>query len=446
MGEVEDDMSAAGELTEVQRRAPYAKNPVVGARGQRARQRILDAALEVFADVGYHRCGISRITQVAGCSRASFYQYFSSKEDVFRHLAGQVSRQLAASAEALDPITPGPDGWESLRAWIARNHAICERYEPVFRVFQSAVARDAAVARGTEQIRSRDVAISQAKLVGTTLPNRHVGDVMALVLAVMSWAPWMLQVLQAGLPPASLPRDRIARALADVAHRTLFGLEEGVNVRPEPSRRLPRVRGRAALLEQLEANCAPKEVEPARTLELLVDTARDVLVRLGYHETRIDDITGGAGLAHGVFYRYFDGKDHVVRHVALQALQQLFETLDEIPETAGRATAPGVALRRWLDRYRTTQDERVALIRVWIEATVDDPKLGTETAAALDLGWQRIVGFLAPRGFGDVEADALLMIALLNAVGGVHSVPAGVEAAALLVERGLLGIQPTRRR
>ena len=45
---------------------------------------------------GYHGCSIDRITKLARCSRVSFYQYFASKEDVFRQLAGQVARQVSA--------------------------------------------------------------------------------------------------------------------------------------------------------------------------------------------------------------------------------------------------------------------------------------------------------------------------------------------------------------
>src|SRR5690349_21464485 len=110
-----------GDPSSIVRRAPFSDNPQVGARGQRAQQRILEAALEVFGELGYHQTGIARITDVAGCTRASFYQYFSSKEDVFRHLAGQVARQLIASAEALEPITPDEAGWKALRAWVDRH-------------------------------------------------------------------------------------------------------------------------------------------------------------------------------------------------------------------------------------------------------------------------------------------------------------------------------------
>ena len=76
----------------VERRAPFADNPVVGERGARTQRRILEAALDVFADGGYHACSVERITDLAGCSRAAFYQYFAGKDEVFQHLARRLAR------------------------------------------------------------------------------------------------------------------------------------------------------------------------------------------------------------------------------------------------------------------------------------------------------------------------------------------------------------------
>src|ERR1700733_14741163 len=88
----------------VVRRAPFSDNPRVGARGQRTRQRILDAALELFGEEGFHQCSIARIGERANCSRVSFYQYFSGKEDVFSSLSGQVARAISVSTEAIEPL------------------------------------------------------------------------------------------------------------------------------------------------------------------------------------------------------------------------------------------------------------------------------------------------------------------------------------------------------
>lgn len=89
-----------GDPGAVLRRAPFSDNPTVGVRGQRAQQRILEAALQVFGELGYHQTGINRITEVAGCSRASFYQYFSDKEDVLLALAQRDMEEMDAQVLA----------------------------------------------------------------------------------------------------------------------------------------------------------------------------------------------------------------------------------------------------------------------------------------------------------------------------------------------------------
>ncbi len=426
------------------RRAPFSDNPNVGLRGQRAQQRILHAALQVFGEVGYHPAGIVRITEVAGCSRASFYQYFSSKEDVFRHLAGQVARQLTASAETIGATTADRAGWQELRAWIERHGEIYARYEPVFQAFQAAVESDDAVASGSDRILRRHVAGLRGKLAGATLPPGQVDGVIELLLQCLTRAPRVSDVLRTAVPSATLRQSRVRDALTDVVHRTLFGLDSAVNVRPSPKRRLPRVRLGAAVLDGLQADVqAARDLTGAgaRTLSALLEAAHDVLIARGYHGTRVDDVTTAAGVSHGAFYRYFENKDHLVRLLAIRAMQRLSSAFDEIPDVAGDpGPASSAALRRWLRRYASTNATEAAIIRVWVDATADDPMLSLESAAALDWGRARMVRFLEPRGFGDVDTEALLLVVLIDAIGAHRRSPAAIEPAALIIERGLLGI------
>src|SRR5437763_1864754 len=123
----------------VSRRAPFSDNPDVGPRGQRTQQRILTAALDVLHREGYHRCSIDRITRAAGCSRASFYQYFSSREEVLRHLTVVVAHELATAIDSLDRITADQAGWEAVRALVGRYGEIYRQYGAVFLAFESAV-------------------------------------------------------------------------------------------------------------------------------------------------------------------------------------------------------------------------------------------------------------------------------------------------------------------
>jgi hypothetical protein len=47
--------------------------------------------------------------------------------------------------------------------------------------------------------------------------------------------------------------------------------------------------------------------------------------------------------------------------------------------------------------------------------------------------------FLRPREFGDANVDAVVMVALLGVFGARQRSPGEVEAAAHIIERGLLG-------
>jgi AcrR family transcriptional regulator len=52
-------------------------------RGERTRRRLLDAAEQAFAELGYHDASIVKITEAAGVGQGTFYLYFASKKAVF---------------------------------------------------------------------------------------------------------------------------------------------------------------------------------------------------------------------------------------------------------------------------------------------------------------------------------------------------------------------------
>lgn len=49
-------------------------------------QRILDAAIEAFAEVGYYQCQVSKIARLAGVADGTIYLYFKNKEDILVRL------------------------------------------------------------------------------------------------------------------------------------------------------------------------------------------------------------------------------------------------------------------------------------------------------------------------------------------------------------------------
>jgi len=423
----------------VVRRAPFSDNPRVGARGQRTQQRIVDAALRVFGEDGYHQCGVARITELAGCSRASFYQYFSGKEDVFRHLAGQVARQMGASTEALGLLTPDEDGWRSIRAWVARYADIYERYEPVFLVFQTAAESDAAVAGGAASTGERHVAAFRSRLTDATLPPRQLDPVIALLLECQPRSFDVAGMLRAAAPSA-YPRERIEDAVADVVHRALFGLQP-VNVH-EPARRRPPVLSFSPhMLDALQGDGRTHELTAAgrRTLQALMDAGRELFVARGYHDTRINDVVAAAGLSHGAFYRYFESKEAFAQVLAVQAIRTVSTALVDIPAGTPDGVTGTAALRRWLRRYNATQAGEAAIIRLWADAAAADATFRADSTAAFDWGRRRVAHVLRPRGFGDVDSEAVMAVALLSTFGSRERPAPMIDAAAHIFERGFLG-------
>ncbi|HEX2383401.1 MAG TPA: TetR/AcrR family transcriptional regulator [Acidimicrobiales bacterium] len=424
----------------VLRRAPFSDNPRVGARGQRTQQRILDAALRVFGEAGYHQCSIDSITKLAGCSRVSFYQYFESKEDVFRHLALQVARQLNASTDLLDPLTPDLAGWETLRAWVGRYAEIYERYEPVFNAFPAAAESDATLIGDSVRTARRYLSGFRTRVAKTDLAPRELDDVIDLLRACLSRTLDDVSLLHTAAPNA-FAHPVILDAYADVAHRTLFGLNPAVNAHRSRVRRPPKLPFgpvmRAAFDEDVDGAQETARGGPARVA--LLEAGREVFVTRGYHGTRVDDVVDAAGVSHGAFYRYFKNRDELAHLLAAQAMRTVSSAFLEIPDAAIDGAAGRAALRRWLRTYNQAQVNEAAMIRVWVDAALQDDSLLADSASVLDWGRRRMAHFLQPREFGDPETDAVVLLALVDAFGVRAASSRGVDAAASIIERGFLG-------
>jgi len=66
------------------------------SKAVRTRERLVEAAKEVFQESGFLEARISDIAARAGQSHGSFYYYFDSKEEIFREVAAAVDERLFA--------------------------------------------------------------------------------------------------------------------------------------------------------------------------------------------------------------------------------------------------------------------------------------------------------------------------------------------------------------
>jgi AcrR family transcriptional regulator len=67
---------------------------------ENTRARLLDAAFEVFAEVGLDAASVEAICERAGFTRGAFYSNFESKDELFLELVAGVSEQKLAAVTA----------------------------------------------------------------------------------------------------------------------------------------------------------------------------------------------------------------------------------------------------------------------------------------------------------------------------------------------------------
>lgn len=113
MGEpesVEPDGAATSSSSETPGTDAVKEVSQLGTRARRTRTALIEAAREVFEAVGLKEARVADITGRAGVAYGSFYNYFASKEEVFREVVREVTGEMftqtvARGLDGGDPIS-----------------------------------------------------------------------------------------------------------------------------------------------------------------------------------------------------------------------------------------------------------------------------------------------------------------------------------------------------
>lgn len=81
---------------------------LAGGRSELAAERILDAVRTLVIDKGAGTVGMAEIAEAAGCSRATLYRYFDSRQSLYVAFAGREATQLIERVWR-DQQLEGPD-------------------------------------------------------------------------------------------------------------------------------------------------------------------------------------------------------------------------------------------------------------------------------------------------------------------------------------------------
>jgi TetR/AcrR family transcriptional regulator, fatty acid metabolism regulator protein len=104
----------------------------------------------------------------------------------------------------------------------------------------------------------------------------------------------------------------------------------------------------------------------------ILEAAVRVFARKGYHTSRVGDIAEEAGVAHGLLYHYFEGKDAVLEAVFRETWGELLEAIEAVeasdepaPEQLRQVAA--IILRSW--------KRRPDVVRVLVREIARSPEL-----------------------------------------------------------------------
>lgn len=108
-------------------------------RGEATRRRILDAAEEVFGEMGYYEASVAEITRRAGVAQGTFYIYFHSKRETFVELVEDIGERLrtatsAAIQDAPDRIEAERRGFKTFLQFVREHRRIYQIVEEAGRV------------------------------------------------------------------------------------------------------------------------------------------------------------------------------------------------------------------------------------------------------------------------------------------------------------------------
>jgi AcrR family transcriptional regulator len=108
---------------------------------------------------------------------------------------------------------------------------------------------------------------------------------------------------------------------------------------------------------------------------LLLNAAVRVFARKGYHECRVGDIAGEAGVAHGLLYHYFSSKEQLLETIFRETWQLMLETIHGVqapgePARESLRKVAAIVLRTW----RNDPD----LVRVLVREVTRSPHLQEE--------------------------------------------------------------------
>ncbi len=191
-------------------------------RGRRTLAKLRDAAVAEFSAYGYHGARVARVAKRAGTSHGTFYVYFQDKNDLLLALQSEIIAEADELLERMPALEPGPDGWDSLRAWLDEVCTVLLDQAPIRWAVLDALIEDADPRISSRGLRAQrhwtTLLADRIRATGTT----EVDPYLAAVCLINVMDNAARSVFRSHLV---VSRHELVDALTELFHRTVFGTE-----------------------------------------------------------------------------------------------------------------------------------------------------------------------------------------------------------------------------
>jgi AcrR family transcriptional regulator len=406
------------------RRSSYGpSSPAIGARGASTRGRITEVSLELFGRLGYFDTSVDAIAKAAGVSRATLYQYFKGKDEIFLELLNECGGALFRVARRIGPLGPDEVGFDNLNWWLGEWSWVFEKYSTMFIQWTAIASSDTKVrpeitrfvrsynhrvaerlaASGLEGIDPEVAAMTMTALVHRmnlfVHTNRAYGRSAKDTVDTLS--VFLQLVLFPDTPTTVLTSLRL-HASSDPA-----GDVDAVELPEEPD-----IEG-LSIAERV----APLSKRAVNTVTALADAGAAQFRARGYRSTSVDDIVAAANVARGTFYKYFTDKQDLLAAVAAEIYEAGIAFAERIAQVD--PLSEGDTLPHWLATYVDFYDRYSGCIDAWAEGTTDDPTIlgiGEHGQVVIDVGAARMLISVPGAYPFDPVVSALILRALVTRV------------------------------
>jgi len=176
--------------------------------GEQARQRLQQAALELFLEFGYDSTTTAQIAGRAGVTERTFFRHFVDKREVLfdgeAALRIDLNRGVAEAPAGLDPLNVLWCAFHTAMPLLERNRSFAEARNQV--IAASAALRERAL--------TKEAALTGA--LATALQRRGVSDRQAMLAAQIGMAAFTQATMSWFARPGQPLEDHLALALSDV--------------------------------------------------------------------------------------------------------------------------------------------------------------------------------------------------------------------------------------